>query len=337
MSESKDAGVGRGTSFAGDEQQGVIGMGELLSASPKIDWLIEGVLPAKGRAMLYAAEKTGKSFVVLDIALHVATGKPWQGLAVRQGPVYYVASENAETFYERVQAWQKLHKAGAAETPFHVVPRAYNLLSEADVTALLDKLGPASLVIIDTLGRSMDGGDENNNADMNRIATAMDRIREKTGAAVLLVHHTGNEGSRARGASSLRGMVQTSIHLTRKEAVGNDFADGNEITLTCKAQTRAKRFDKITLRVKLVTVARGVIVPAIASGKASTAGKRTRRGKETPTSRKGSQRVAFAQVYEECGGDREAIMTRLGLTPEAFRQRVSRMRRNEQEMAQIAA
>lgn len=251
-------------------------MGELLSASPQVDWLIDDVLPAKGRAMLYAAEKTGKSFVVLDMALHIATGKPWQGRAVKQGAVYYVASENAETFYERVQAWQKLHGGLTAETPFYLIPRAYNLLQPTQVAELVGKLGPASLVIIDTLGRSMDGGDENSNSDMNRVATAMDAIRDATGAAVLLVHHTGNETprrkkngaetpQRARGASALRGMVGTSIHLTRGGQSGAGFADGSEITLTCQAQTRGNTFWPITLHVKLVNVARGVVVPAIIS------------------------------------------------------------------------
>jgi hypothetical protein len=108
----------------------------------------------------------------------------------------------------------------------------------------------------------------------------MDAIRDATGAAVLLVHHTGNETprrkkngaetpQRARGASALRGMVQTIIHLTRSGQSGADFTDGSEINLTCQAQTRGKRFGKITLHVKLVTVARGVEVPAITSGDAA--------------------------------------------------------------------
>lgn len=317
MRTSRDDGAGIQTPLTGEE--GVLGMGVLMSAPPQVDWLIDDVLPAKGRSMLYAAEKTGKSFVVLDMALHVATGKAWQGRKVKQGPVYYVASENAETYYARVQAWEKLHKGGAAyqretgqEPPFYLIPRAHNLLQPVEVAALIDKLGPASLVIIDTLGRSMDGGDENSNADMNMVATAMDSIRDATGAAVLLVHHTGNEGRRARGASAQRGMVQTMIHLTRTGDGG--FSDGGAITLTCDAQTRAAKFQPITLAVKLVTVVRGVTVPAIASGKAA-------RKDATP------RRVPFEQVYAECGGNRAAIMARMGLTPDAYRQRIRRMRK----------
>jgi len=331
MQPSKDAGAGRGTPAAGDEKQGVIGMGELLSAPPKIDWLIDGVLPAKGRAMLHAAEKTGKSFVVLDLALHVATGRKWQGLAVKQGAVYYVASENAETFYERVQAWQKLHGGLTADTPFRLVDRAHNLLQPVELAALLDKLGPAALVIIDTLGRSMDGGDENDNNTLNRVATAMDKIREKTGAAVLLVQHEGDDrrkSGKPRGASAQRGMVQARIRLTREGRPGDDFSDGSEITLTCQAQTRAKKFQPIPLHVKLVKV-EGVIVPTIAP----QAGKRAPKGKDSPAPR----RVPFAQVYAECGGDREAIMARTGQNARAYQKAVERMRDNEQEPLQLAA
>lgn len=328
--EREETSARFGAASADEEQQGVIGMGELLSASPKIEWLIEGVLPTKGRSMLYAAEKVGKSFVVLDMALHVATGRKWQRLPVKQGSVYYVASENAETFNERVQAWQRLHGGLTPKTPFYVVPRAYNLLKEAEVTELLGKLGPARLVIIDTLGRSMDGGDENGNNDLNRVATAMDQIREATGAAVLLVQHEGDTPGKPRGASAQRGMVQTMIRLTRKEKPGDDFSDGSEITLTCKAQTRAKKFADITLRVKLVKVARGMVVPAIARGKDSRATKQSRIAKDTPTSRNAPQKLDFDTAYALVGDDRDRLREITGKDAAYIRQRLRRMNQAKQ-------
>ena len=51
-------------------------------------WLFQGAL-----SVLYGSSNTGKTFVALSIAGHVATGLPWCGNDVRQGPVLYIAAE----------------------------------------------------------------------------------------------------------------------------------------------------------------------------------------------------------------------------------------------------
>jgi RecA-family ATPase len=91
----------------------MLGRQDLMSETPDIDWIIADVLPAANRALLYADSGVGKSFTALDIALHIATGLRWQGHAVKQGPVYYLAAENPDTFYGRVQAWEKQHRGFA--------------------------------------------------------------------------------------------------------------------------------------------------------------------------------------------------------------------------------
>ena len=42
------------------------------------------------QAILYGPPGAGKSFVALDFALSVASGRAWHGHEVRQGPVLYV-------------------------------------------------------------------------------------------------------------------------------------------------------------------------------------------------------------------------------------------------------
>jgi hypothetical protein len=63
----------------------MLGRKELMSETPDVEWIIEGVLPAAGRVLLYADSGVGKSFTALDIGLHIATGTPWHGHAVTQG------------------------------------------------------------------------------------------------------------------------------------------------------------------------------------------------------------------------------------------------------------
>lgn len=56
-------------------------------------WLIKRTLPQKGVALIYGHPSSGKSFLALDIAMHVALGWDWNGLRVRKGLVVYVAAE----------------------------------------------------------------------------------------------------------------------------------------------------------------------------------------------------------------------------------------------------
>src|SRR4051794_39667006 len=55
--------------------------------------LIDGLLPKTGLTVLYGESGAGKTFVTLDLACHIAAGRPWRGMAVEQGVVVYVAAE----------------------------------------------------------------------------------------------------------------------------------------------------------------------------------------------------------------------------------------------------
>lgn len=80
---------------------------------------------------------------------------------------------------------------------------------------------PVRLVTIDTLSRTMAGGDENAAKDMTQAVAGIDAVREATGAAVMLVHHCGKDEARgARGHSSLRAAIDTEIEVVHDEGSG---------------------------------------------------------------------------------------------------------------------
>jgi hypothetical protein len=124
------------------------------------------------------------------------------------------------------------------------------------------------LVVIDTLGRAMDGGNVKETSDGHRVTAQVDRIIAFTGATVLLVHHKPDRGDGPMGGSVWRGDYQTRIELTRQRAGKNfgedgDFQDGDTVKLVCRKMTGARQFKDVTIPVKLVTVKRGVTVPVL--------------------------------------------------------------------------
>ncbi len=71
-----------------------------------------------------------------------------------------------------------------------------------------------ALIIVDTLARVMGGADENTAPDIAGLLTDLEHLR-RTGAHVMLIHHSGKDVDRgARGHSSLRAAVDTEIQLT---------------------------------------------------------------------------------------------------------------------------
>lgn len=171
-------------------------------------WLVRKLLPEDCTAVLYGPSGTLKSFVMIDMALSIATGTPWQGKDTKQRTVFYLAGEGEQGFAKRLAAWCMVRNTKApAQFAFRQIPRiqdASQLDQLVDAIRLIEaENGQAGLIVIDTLFTALDGGDENSGKDMGQVIAAMKRLRVEFGAAVVAVHHTGKVGEAARGHSSL--------------------------------------------------------------------------------------------------------------------------------------
>ncbi len=160
------------------------------------DWLDRGMVFS-----IVGAYGTAKTFVLLDMALAVATGTPWLDQPIHHtGPVLYIVAEGGYTIGPRVRGWCRHHDIDDVPEQFLVYPDRVNLLNEIQRAELVEaaiELQPA-LVIIDTMAQSMPGGDENSSVDMSMIFEAVDRVRKETGASVGFARHTGH-GVKGRG------------------------------------------------------------------------------------------------------------------------------------------
>lgn len=186
---------------------------------------VENLLTEGASSVVYGASNSGKTFFVLDLAAHVATGREWMESEVERGAVVYVALEGHHGARNRIRALQLTGRL-TKESPFFLCFSAVNLLDPdhpAAITRLIENVQsvsfvPVRLVIIDTLARAMAGGDENSGADMGQAVATIDAVRAKTGAHVMLIHHCGKDAARgARGHSSLRAAIDTEIEVIHPE------------------------------------------------------------------------------------------------------------------------
>ena len=182
-------------------------------------YLVKSWLDVEATSLIYGQSNTGKSFFALDLAFHIAAGRPWNGCRVTQSNVIYVAAEGGLGFSKRVHAISQerpdLHEAGAKF--FCHLPLQLDLHGSDDVDALLTAIRDreVDMMIVDTLAMSFGAGSENDGKDVTQYLTNVARLRNELGCHVMLVHHSGKDmGKGARGHSSLRAAVDTEIELT---------------------------------------------------------------------------------------------------------------------------
>lgn len=208
-----------------------------LASLPRLDWLVDGLVPSPGFVALYGPPKSGKSFLAIDLALSVATGRPWLGRKVRKGPVLYVVGEGQAGIIARQEAWSLYHGESDLDVYWH--PRAVNLMlrPEVDAVEAIGKELQPSLIVFDTLARCMAGADEN--SEMGTVVSHVDQIREACGATVLVVHHSGKDASKGmRGDTKLLGAVDAVYKVTGSDGKARfevedakDFASGHMVSL----------------------------------------------------------------------------------------------------------
>jgi hypothetical protein len=214
--------------------------GSDLDSLPVPEWLIDDILPAGVVAALYGQPGIGKSFVATAWTLSIASGSSWQGRCVRKGKVLYVAGEGSFGLAQRRRAWIQHEQINPFEGDTWL-PRTINLLDSGWTEALIEfaqHLNPG-LIIIDTVARAMQGGDENSSKDMGALIASADALCFATGATVLLVHHTPRNGTNLRGHTSLEGALDTAIWI--KPTANGGFL------LRCEKQKNAAEFKDISL------------------------------------------------------------------------------------------
>lgn len=196
-----------------------------LIALPPPKWLITPLVPEGGLVALYGPPGACKSFVAVDMAMAVATGRDWHGGSVEPGLVLYVSGEGGTGIGKRARVWcehyavhpKRVNMAWLTE-PIIIQPNS------SQIDRLFDRLQHEiqehpTLVVIDTLARCFEG-DENQQEDMGRFVAGVDRLRHELKTTVLIIHHTRLDGDRERGNTAFRGAADAMITVARPKKHG---------------------------------------------------------------------------------------------------------------------
>lgn len=182
---------------------------ELASRPPPVQ-LLPDLMPNFGLSLLYGPPGSWKTWLALDWSCTLAA----LGTAVA-----YVAGEGASDIPRRVEAWKLAHGI-EGPIPLFVMEQAPWASDDGQLIEFVKELREVrpALVVIDTFARSAVSLNENDARDMGTFVAAMDGVWRGTGAAVLVIHHTGkDEGRGARGSNALFGAVECAVEASLDE------------------------------------------------------------------------------------------------------------------------
>lgn len=197
-------------------------------------WRIHGLWPERGKVLLSAAAKAGKTTLGLNLDRALLTGTPFLGKFDTSPTPGTVCVLDLEMTRNQLRTWYRtlddiptdrlilFTLRGQGQTldlrKDHIRNLWANTLRDQGCTTLrLDPIGPvlAALAI-----------DENDNSAVASYLAALDALTVEIGADLIVAHHYGHSG-RTRGASALLGWADALWDLAKKETQANqDPIDG---------------------------------------------------------------------------------------------------------------
>lgn len=148
-------------------------------------WLIEDFWQNGSVGIVGAPSKSFKSTLTLNLACAVATGRPFDGRKVKQGPVLIVQGENSLSIEQ-----SKIYSiTGETDLPIYFVESNWDMTKIMLLKDTIIKHG-IKLLIIDPMYLLFGAGDINKHQDITERLTKLSLLRDQTGCSIMLVHHS---------------------------------------------------------------------------------------------------------------------------------------------------
>lgn len=209
-------------------------------SEPPRPMLVHRLLGEGETSIFSGAPKTGKSFLITDLALAITEGREqWFGYDIdRPGLVVYLVMEGSGGFPNRLEAHVIKQREKEPEfllpSTFQYVPESLRFLQQAksggqvqfgpDIEAICVAMGeaeaevgqPCVLLVVDTTARALTGMDENSNLIMGQFMEACAALAKTPSRPhVLCLAHTAKGGSGPRGGGAATGAAETLISVRR--------------------------------------------------------------------------------------------------------------------------
>ena len=208
----------------------------------KPEYWVEGIIEKDALTFMVGASGCGKTFVATDIATSIGLGVDYHGRQIKQGHVIISAGEGQDGQVARLRAATEHKGKKLEDADIYLAQQAVVFADENAIAALCQEIeenhkDKIAVIIIDTMARAMVGTDENSSKDMSAFIHQCDHLRERFGCSIIIVHHTGHEGSRGRGSSARYAAADAEIII---KAEGGKIGTGGKICMSFEKTKNAK-------------------------------------------------------------------------------------------------
>ncbi len=203
----------------------VLRVGEIPKEESPRRWLIQDLWGASSVGCIAGCPKVGKSWLGLEMAVSVATGKPCLGTypVTDPGPVLaFLAEDRLSVLRERVENLARHKGVDINEMKLNIITEPTLHLDRAGdrmrLMATASALRPR-LVLLDPLVR-IHSANENDATEISKLLSYFRELQRRNDTSVILVHHTrktlagsGGEGQNLRGSSDIWAFGDSNLYL----------------------------------------------------------------------------------------------------------------------------
>jgi len=164
--------------------------------------LIKGLLHQGSKIIIGGTSKGRKTFSLMDMAISVATGRPWWEFETKQGKVCYLNFEIQRSFFAK-RFEDICRKLAVTPAPGQFMCWTLRGMVEG-IEKMSDQLIKSltqydfSLIVVDPIYKALGDRDENKAGDVASLCNELERIAVRTGAAIAFGAHysKGNQAGK---------------------------------------------------------------------------------------------------------------------------------------------
>jgi RecA-family ATPase len=193
---------------------------EMMDGPMEIDWLVDGIVPCSTSGIMAGEPGVGKTWIVMDLVMAIATGSPWlDKYETIESRVLVIDEENADILVrQRYHSLNWRYDSEKLENIHFLIGESLDvtplehprkgLADSTDYLRLWDLIDRYryDLVVVDSLTR-FHHTDENDSSRMSAVFDGIKRITDKFKISFLFTHHfnkgRGHNNNRLRGSSDI--------------------------------------------------------------------------------------------------------------------------------------
>lgn len=187
---------------------------EIVRRGKRREYVIPGWVLAEGYTAITATRGCGKSTIILDMALRLATDMDWHGHQMQKGrTVIYFCAEDDEGAETLISAWKKRNGEPLLEDRFVLFAGAPDLMSVNSVqlfTEFLQEKFPTQqcVIFVDTWQRATCRASQIKDEEMQVCVHAIEAMAKKLRGPAIIACHPSKGGQGIMGS----GVTENSSH-----------------------------------------------------------------------------------------------------------------------------